>query len=223
MPPTPTTEGSTKKALVAWGGWEGHTPLASAERVAALLDEAGIGADIRPGTEPFADPDLARYDLIVPIITMASIDQDELANLLAAVESGVGLAGFHGGMCDSFRDEPDYQFMTGGNWVAHPGNIIDYTVTVPDTGDPITAGIGDFPYRSEQYYLHCDPSNQVLATTRFTGEHCAWAQGVEMPVVWKRQHGQGRVFYSSLGHTSDEFDVPEMAMLFRRGAQWAAR
>ena len=110
----------------------------------------------------------------------------------------------------------------GGQWVAHPGNIIDYTVEVtrPGSGD---GDIGNFPYRSEQYYMHVDPSNEVLATTTFTGDHADWIDGIVMPVVWKRRHGKGRVFYSSLGHVASEFEVPQMKTIVRRGLVWAAR
>jgi type 1 glutamine amidotransferase len=178
---------------------------------------------IEATTEAFADSELGGYDLIVPAITMSRIEREELTNLLAAVRAGTGLAGFHGLMCDSFRNEPDYQFMTGGQWVAHPGNVIDYTVNVTKAADPIMAGIGDFPYRSEQYYMHFDPSVEVLATTTFSGEIFDEIEGVVMPVVWKRRFGKGRVFYSSLGHVADEFKVPQMRTIFERGALWAAR
>lgn len=126
-------------------------------------------------------------------------------------------------MGDSFRNEPDYQFMTGGQWVAHPGDIIDYRVVITKPDDPITRGISDFAYRSEQYYMHVDPSNEVLATTTFTDEHFPGIGGVDMPVVWKRRYGAGKVFYSSLGHTADEFAMPEMAVIVERGLLWAAR
>ncbi len=142
---------------------------------------------------------------------------------MAAVTAGTGLAGFHGTMGDSFRNEPDYQFMVGGQWVAHPGNIIDYRVNIVRPDDPVMLGLSDFDYRSEQYYMHVDPSNEVLATTTFTGEHFATIDGVTMPVVWKRRHGKGKVFYSSLGHTADEFAVPEMRTMMERGLFWAAR
>ena len=56
-------------------------------------------------------------------------------------------------------------------------------------------GITDFDYPSEQYYMHVDPANEVLATTTFSGEHAPWIEGVVMPVVWKRRYGEGRVFY----------------------------
>jgi type 1 glutamine amidotransferase len=126
-------------------------------------------------------------------------------------------------MCDAFRESVDYQFMCGGQWVAHPGNIIDYRVNISRRDDPIAAGIEDFSYRSEQYYMHVDPSNEVLATTTFDGRYADWIDGVVMPVVWKRKHGKGRVFFSSLGHTADEFAVPEMRTILQRGLNWAAR
>ena len=118
--------------------------------------------------------------LVVPIVTMSKIEKEEVENLTAAVRGGVGLAGYHGGMCDAFRESVDYQFMCGGQWVAHPGNVIDYTVDVTKPDDPIMAGVpASFPYRSEQYYMHVDPSNEVLATTTFSGEHASWINGVD--------------------------------------------
>lgn len=213
----------SKSALIFWGGWDGHTPRESAERVSALLGSLGVDVTVGEGTKTLLEHDLSSFDLIVPMVTMSTIEKDEVAALLRAVKGGVGLAGFHGTMGDSFRNEVEYQFMVGGQWVAHPGNIIDYRVTVTKTDDPIMAGISDFPYRSEQYYMHVDPSNEVLATTRFSGEYLDFIDGVEMPVVWKKRFGQGRVFYSSLGHQASEFDVPEMRTIFERGALWAMR
>ena len=174
-------------------------------------------------TEAFADPSIADMSLIVPIVTMSKIEKEEVENLTAAVRGGVGLAGYHGGMCDAFRDSVDYQFMCGGQWVAHPGGVVDYRVDVSKPDDPIVQGLSSFAFRSEQYYMHFDPSIEALATTRFSGEHAPWIEGVVMPVVWKYRHGKGRVFYSSLGHVTAEFDVPEMRTIFERGLLWAAR
>ena len=126
-------------------------------------------------------------------------------------------------MADSFRDNPNYQWMVGGQWVAHPGNIIDYEVNLTRRDDPLTAGLSDFRMRSEQYYLHVDPAIQVLATTTFSGEHAGWIAGTVMPVVWKHRFGAGRVFYSSLGHVVKDFDVPEAREIQRRGMLWASR
>jgi uncharacterized protein len=212
-----------KTALIVWGGWEGHTPERSAGVVRGMLERNGFDVRVENSTSAYADPAIAKLDLIVPMITMSTIEKEEVENLCAAVKGGVGLGGFHGTMCDSFRNETEYQFMTGGQWVSHPGNIIDYRVNIVKPDDAVMQGIGDFNYHSEQYYMHVDPANEVLATTTFTGEHCSWTEGVVMPVVWKKIYGKGRVFYSALGHTADEFAVPEMAAIVERGLVWAAR
>ena len=212
-----------KHALIVWGGWHGHEPEACAQVVAGLLRPHGFDVRIATGTQTFADPTLKSLDLIVPIYTMSKIEKAEALALSEAVRSGVGMAGFHGGMCDAFRESVDYQFITGGQWVAHPGGIIDFRVNVARGDDPVMRGIDDFDYRSEQYYMHVDPSNEVLATTTFSGEHAPWIEGVVMPVVWKRRHGVGRVFYSALGHVAAEFDHPSMRAIIERGMLWAAR
>jgi type 1 glutamine amidotransferase len=212
-----------REALIVWGGWSRHEPEQGAHIVRDMLKDEGFEVYIENTTEAFADPSIADLSLIVPIYTMSKIEKEELANLTQAVEGGVGLGGYHGGMCDAFRDAVDYQFMCGGQWVAHPGNIIDYRVNITRSDDPIMEGVKDFPYSSEQYYMHVDPSNEVLATTTFSGEHAPWTKGVVMPVVWKRQYGKGRVFYSSLGHVTKEFEVPEMKTILKRGLLWAAR
>jgi type 1 glutamine amidotransferase len=212
-----------RQALIVWGGWDGHEPEKGAHVIRDFLQEDGFAVRIENNTRAFADPAIKDYSLVAPIFTMSKIEKDEVLNLTEAVRSGVGLAGYHGGMGDAFRDAVDYQFMVGGQWVAHPGNIIDYQVDVTRPDDPVMAGIESFAYRSEQYYMHVDPSNEVLATTTFSGEHASWIDGVVMPVVWKRRHGTGRVFYSSLGHVASEFTVPQMSTILRRGMNWAAR
>ncbi len=215
--------GDRKQALVVWGGWAGHEPDKGAEIVAGMLREEGFEVFVENTTEAFADPGIHDLSLIVPIYTMSTIEKEELDNLCRAVAGGVGLGGYHGGMGDAFRQAPAYQFMCGGQWVAHPGNIIDYRVNITRRDDPVMDGIDDFDYRSEQYYMHVDPAVHVLATTTFSGEHASWTKGVVMPVVWKHRYDKGRVFYSSLGHVAAEFEVPEMRTILKRGLLWAAR
>lgn len=212
-----------KSALIVYGGWSGHDPEECATIYRRWLHEDGYSVRTATETSAFADPSIHELSLIVPIFTMSKIEKAEVENLVKAVEGGVGLAGHHGGMSDAFREAVEYQFMVGGQWVAHPGNIIDYTVDITKPDDPIMAGIKSFPYTSEQYYMHVDPSNEVLATTTFTGEHASWIEGVTMPVVWKRKHGKGRVFHSTLGHQAKEFENVNMATILRRGMNWAAR
>ena len=213
-----------KSALFVWGGWEGHEPQKCTEIFAPWLQEQGYTVEISDTLDSYLDTaKLQSLDLIVQVWTMDTITAEQEKGLLEAVKSGVGFAGWHGGMADSFRNSVDYQFMVGGQWVAHPGNIIDYEVNIINHEDAITAGLSDFKMHSEQYYMHVDPSNKVLATTTFSGEHVPWIEGNVIPVVWKRMWGAGRVFYSSLGHVAADFNVPEAREIMNRGLLWASR
>jgi uncharacterized protein len=213
-----------KSALFVVGGWNGHTPFESAAIFADLLRAADYEVEISDTLDSYLDVErLKSLDLIVPTWTMDKISNEQLKGLLSAIQSGVGVGGWHGCMGDSFRESVEYQFMVGGQWVAHPGNIIQYTVNITDHDHPITTGLSDFQMDSEQYYMHVDPNNQVLATTTFSGEHVPWIDGATIPVVWTRMWGQGRVFYCSLGHVAADFDVPEAREIVRRGLLWASR
>ncbi len=205
------------KALIVYGGWEGHEPKQVAKIFADVLEKRSFEVELSNTLDSYLETEkLKRLDLIVPGWTMGEITNEQWAGLGEAVRSGVGIAGVHGGMADSFRANTEYQFMVGGQWVAHPGGIIDYTVHIVDHADPITADLDDFQIHSEQYYMHVDPSNHVLATTTVECNGCT------MPVVWKRMWGEGRVFYSSLGHVAADFDVPEVLAIIERGMCWAA-
>jgi len=215
-----------KKALIVWGGWDGHEPEKCAGIAANILKKEGFEVEISTTLDSYLDEmKMMSVSLVVPVWTMGSISAEQEKGLLNAVKSGVGIAGWHGGMCDAFRQNTGYQFMTGGQWVAHPGGIVDYTVNIVKRDDPITRGLSDFRMHSEQYYMHTDPGNEVLAAITFTGEHGGdhWIKGTVMPVVWKRRYGEGKVFYSALGHVASEFDVPELREIIRRGMVWAAR
>ncbi len=214
----------SKKVLMVYGGWDGHDPKETAHLFAGLLEDAGLDVTLSETLDSFLDADLmGSVDMVVPTFTMSTITREQEAGLLDAIrEGGVNAGGWHGGMADAFRDNTEYQFMVGGQWVAHPGNVIDYRVNVTDQDHPITAGIPDFDMHSEQYYMHTDPSNEVLATTTFGGEHAAWIDGTVMPVVWTRSYGLGKVFYCSLGHVIADFDVREAREIVRRGLLWAA-
>ncbi|HOK05373.1 MAG TPA: ThuA domain-containing protein [Victivallales bacterium] len=213
-----------KKALITWGGWDGHEPEQCAKIFKDVLEKEGFYVDFYNSLEPLADKEkLKSFDLIIPVWTMAEITKEQSEGLLDAVKNGSGIAGWHGGMGDSFRTNTEYQFMVGGQWVAHPGGIIDYDVKIKKKTDPIVKGLKDFKMHSEQYYMHVDPGVEVLATTKFSGEHCEWIDGVIMPVAWKKKYGQGRVFYSSLGHLAKDFEVFEAKEIMRRGMLWAAK
>ncbi|MFD1954342.1 ThuA domain-containing protein [Paenibacillus thailandensis] len=215
-----------RKALIVQGGWEGHQPKEVSELFRQTLEQEGFEVEVSDTLEAFADGEkLKQLDLIVPVWTMGRIEKELVKNVSEAVQSGVGIAGCHGGMCDAFRENVDWQFMTGGQWVAHPGNdLVEYVVNVKKGSSPLTDGIEDFTVHSEQYYLHVDPAIEVLATTRFPtvpGPHSPNGP-VDMPVVWTKRWGLGRVYYNSLGHQANIIAMPSVTELMRRGFLWCA-
>jgi type 1 glutamine amidotransferase len=212
-----------KKAIVIWGGWPGHQPEATARRVASILRAEDFEVVVSDDLAIYGSPAIHETDLLVPIMTFGEMDGETAANLTRAVRDGLGLAGFHAGLSAGFPACAAYHYLTGVTWVAHPGDIVDYRVRIIRPEDPLVAGIADFDYRSEQYYLHYDPSVEILAATTFTGEHDPATREVEMPVVFKRSFGKGRVYFSALGHVAAEFDRPQVGEFLRRGMIWAAR
>lgn len=215
-----------KKALIVYGGWDGHEPVQVTEVFRSVLVKENFEVEVSDTLDAFLDVEkLKSLHLIVPVWTMGSIKGEQVAPVIEAVASGVGIVGCHGGMCDSFRDSVDWQFMTGGQWVSHPGGDgVEYMVNVRSASSPIVEGIKDFAVKSEQYYLHVDPAIEVLATTRFpvvNGYHSSNGQ-MDMPIAWTKRWGHGRVFYNSLGHHADIFDIPSALEMMRRGFLWAA-
>jgi type 1 glutamine amidotransferase len=217
---------ANKTALIVWGGWDGHEPEKVATVLATMLRESDFSVEMSDTLASFDDAGaLGRQDLIVPMWTMGKITDAQCKNVCDAVAAGTGLAGCHGGMCDAFREHTDWQFMTGGQWVAHPGNEFKYEVTPTAIGHAITHGINRFTVDTEQYYMHVDPAVQVLATTRFPtvdGPHAANGP-VDMPVIWTKRWGMGRVYYNALGHKASVVEAEPVRTLMQRGFSWAAR
>jgi len=215
------------KALITWGGWPGHEPDKVAAIFRAMLEDAGVAVEVTDSLACFDDGEALRgLDLIVPVWTMSELSKEAAVNVSEAVSRGTGLAGCHGGMCDAFRSNVLWQFMTGANWVAHPGGDgVNYRVTITDPAHELVEGIEDFDVSSEQYYLHVDPANRILATTRFptvTWYHSANGP-VDMPVAWTRAWGLGRIYYNALGHKADVIASGAPREMLKRGLLWAAK
>ncbi|MFH1499004.1 MAG: ThuA domain-containing protein [Verrucomicrobiota bacterium] len=210
-----------KRVLFVSGGWDGHKPNEIVEIFRPALAAHGFESVVETTLDVLADVErLKTFAVIFPCWTMGALTKEQSQGLRAAVRGGVGLAGIHGGMGDAFRGDIDYEWMTGGHFVGHP-HVGDYTVNVRATSNPITAGLpGTFAYRSEQYYLLVDPAIEVLAETTYVHE----GRTCTMPVAWVKSWGEGRVFYSALGHAPEEFmTYPPAKELTVRGVLWAAR
>ena len=213
-----------KKVLIVYGGWQGHEPNIFAKKIEKWLLKQKAEVTLFEGTAIYTNAKVMKdLDLIIQHITMGEIKLQESKGLIKAIAGGVGLAGCHGGLGDSFRENTEYQYMVGGQFVKHPGGQVSYSVQMDTKKDPITKGINDFSLYSEQYYMHVDPTLDVLASTKFSGVHDSWISGAVVPVVWKKSFDKGRVFYISIGHSKDTFEIPEVWTLITRGVSWAAQ
>ncbi len=213
-----------KNILLVYGGWEGHQPEAFAKRMSAWLQAQGASVSVTNDYSVYENEEsLKKIDLILQYVTMDKLSEAQHNGLTNAVKAGTGIAGCHGGLGDAFREQTEYQYMIGGQFVKHPGGFVNYTVNITNKTDEITKGVQDFSLISEQYYMHVDPALEVLATTQFSGEHDPWVKGVTMPVCWKKQYGKGKVFYLSIGHAPENFDIPEVWTILTNGLTWASR
>lgn len=230
--PKPSLEG--KYIICVSGGWAGHKPNESAAFFVPKLRAEGAVVDLYNTLDVYTDKErMAKADLIIQMWTFGEITKEQFSGLRNAVRNGTGFSGWHGGIGDSFRGNIEYQFMVGGQFLFHPGGKIDHKIKIFDRKDPITKGLRDFELKkTEQYYMLVDPNVKVLAISEFTRDtyqkKAANAihnqiTGSTMPVVWKKNYGKGRVFYSSIGHYLTDFDVPEVLEIQLRGFRWAAQ
>ncbi|MFD7307291.1 ThuA domain-containing protein [Promicromonospora sp. NPDC059942] len=235
-----TTTSSTKRALVVRGGWTGHQPVETTDSFLPFLAEHGYEVRVEDSTAVYADADyLAGVDVIVQTVTMSTIENAELSGLIAAVAAGTGLAGWHGGIADSYRNSSDYLQLIGGQFATHPpkapraelageaaDNFLRHTIDiVPERADhPIVAGISDFELTTEQYWVLSDEYNDVLATTTLAArDFDPWHRPVTCPAIWTRQWGAGRIFVSTPGHELSVVDDPNVRTVIERGILWASR
>jgi type 1 glutamine amidotransferase len=216
-----------RRAIVVRGGWEGHSPVEATDRFIPFLEEHGFTVEIHDSPEVYADADsLAATDLVLQCYTQGVATDEQVLGLSAAVRAGTGLAGWHGGIVDSFRGSPDYLHLTGGQWAAHPGGFVEYeAAVVPEKGDhPIVKGLDTFELDTEQYWVLTDDLNDVLATTTFgVSADTPWREELTCPAVWTRQWGEGRIFVSTIGHKLEDLDIPDVRTLTERGLLWASR
>ena len=218
---------SARQAIVVRGGWEGHSPVEATDRFIPFLEKHDFTVEVHEDPEVYADADkLAATDLVLQCYTQGVATDEQVLGLSKAVAAGTGLAGWHGGIVDSYRGSPDYLHLTGGQWAAHPGDFVDYEVEVVDerADHEIVAGLSRWALHTEQYWVLTDELNVVLVTTTFdVRDDTPWRQPLTCPAVWTRQWGTGRVFVSTMGHKLDDLDHPDVRLLTERGLLWASR
>jgi len=201
-----------------------HQPKLFVEKVSKWLETQKANTIVSNNLNTYSNKKLMdSIDLVIQTVTMGKLTSAQEKGLTNAIKSGTGIAGSHGGLGDSFRENTLYQFMIGGQFVRHPGGKVKYTVKFTSPKTYLTKGIKNFEINSEQYYMHIDPSINILALTKFSGQQYSWIKDTKMPVCWNKFFGEGKVFYLSIGHSPDNFDIPEVWELLTRGFKWASK
>lgn len=222
-----TSSSAHRSALVVRGGWQGHAPVEATERFIPYLERHGFAVEISDDLDVYTDArKLSTHDVVLQCWTQGEITEAQVTGLAEAVRAGTGLAGWHGGIVDSFRAMPEYLQLTGGQFATHPGGFVEHEVkVVPERADhPIVAGLTRWTQFTEQYWSLTDGLNDVLATTRFVADaDTPWRRDVTAPAVWTRMWGHGRVFVSTIGHAPADLDVAPVRTLTERGLLWASR
>jgi len=198
----------------------------------------------------FAADTIAKFDVFVfytsGVLTEAGTDKqppmsaEGKALLLEAIKKGKGFVGIHAAN-DSFHVQPDppdksaryvaygdkvdpYIAMLGGEFIKHgPQQVARCTVV--DNRFPGLEGLKDSFELLEEWYTFKDFARDlhVLLAMETKGMKGTDYQRAPFPSTWARLHGQGRVFYTALGHREDVWTNPLFQNLLLGGLGWAAR
>jgi uncharacterized protein len=190
------------------------------EECADLLIQYLQGKTRYPVKKTMVRYDLTRLDELnaqgLILITQGGVLSDaELQSLQAFVRSGKGVVGIHGAT-DSFDDAGEveaYTDLIGGWFQSHPPRG-EFPVTVKNTSHPITREMKNFRVRyDERYVMKLADGLDVLLTVDVDGK--------EIPNTWTKDYGQGRVFYTGLGHDRTTFRNATFLSMVVRGIKWA--
>ena len=177
----------------------------------------------------FSPANLERYAAVM-FYTSGEIPMSGLQKmaLLDFVRSGRGFLGVHSAT-DTFYTWPDYLDLIGGYFNGHPWHQA-VTIEVADAADPLVAFLGgslqlndeiyqisDFDYRGSRVLLRLDPSSVDLGKAGVHQRFYGW------PLAWKRFFGEGRVFYSSLGHEASVWQDPRYQRILTNAILWSTR
>jgi uncharacterized protein len=144
------------------------------------------------------------------------------------VRSGHGFVGIHSAT-DTFYTWPDYLELVGGYFNDHPWHQ-SVRIEVVDPSDPMVAFLGpslqisdeiyqisDFDYRGSHVLLRLDPTSVDLTRSGVRRRFYGW------PLAWTRSYGEGRVFYTALGHEEAVWRDPRFQQLLMNAVLWTTR
>ena len=120
-----------------------HSPKLFVKRVVSWLEAQKAHVIVSNNLNSYSNKELMdSIDLVIQTVTMGSLNSAQEKGLTNAIKSGTGIAGSHGGLADSFRNNTLYQFMIGGQFVSHPGGNVNYTVEFTKPKNDLTKNLG---------------------------------------------------------------------------------
>ena len=187
--------------------------------IVQMFDEDEFSIEYTTDRDVLTDGTLEDLDVLLSAMTDNTLSTGEQDGLDEFVRGGGGFAGVHGASCLQNReDEEDdgpistLRELLGGHFLGHPAQT-RYRVAVTNSFHPITCDLDSFHVWDEPYRVATDEEVTVLARM----DHPEFP---DMPAVWTKGHGEGRVFYCSLGHDEHSLTNSAVAELYRRGVRW---
>jgi uncharacterized protein len=177
----------------------------------------------------FTPANLKRYAAVMFFTTgELPMSDDQKAALTGFVRAGGGFLGVHSAT-DTFYKWPEYQKLIGGWFNEHPWHQA-VTIDVADRSNPLVAFLGnsfriadeiyqirDFDERGSDVLLRLDPNSVDLSVEGVARRPYGW------PLAWTRSYGDGRVFYTALGHEEAVWRDSRFRRMLRNALLWAMR
>ncbi|MFI1030882.1 ThuA domain-containing protein [Streptomyces sp. NPDC020951] len=138
------------------------------------------------------------------------------------VEAGGGFAGVHAAACTEY-DWPYYGELLAARFARHPQYQPGKAV-IEDHDHPATRSLPTvWDFTDEWYDFRANPRGQVrVLAVADESSYEGGGMGADHPLVWCREQGRGRVFYTALGHAAEAYRDPDFLAHLRGGITWAA-
>ncbi|MEU5345721.1 ThuA domain-containing protein [Streptomyces sp. NPDC020766] len=172
----------------------------------------------------FFDAPVGPYAAVVFLSTSGDILTPAGREHLAAyVEAGGGFVGVHAAACTEYG-WPYYGELLGARFARHPDHQPGKAV-VEDRDHPATRHLpAVWEFTDEWYDFRTNPRGSVrVLVSADESSYEGGGMGDDHPLVWCREQGAGRVFYTALGHASEAYGDPAFRQHLLGGIGWAGR
>jgi type 1 glutamine amidotransferase len=143
-------------------------------------------------------------------------------------DDGKGFVGIHAAL-DTNYTWPEYGEMIGGWFDQHPWMTFQAPIVTEDSDFPATRHFPKAFTKYDEIYQpkawSRDKVNVLLsldpAKLDYTNNPRIHRTDHDFPVAWSKMYGKGRVFYSTLGHTEEAWDDPDIRKMYFEAIRWA--